>query len=83
MEEHQFDFYKTNDMALVAFLRTTGHTPQAVRYEDTTCYWVFLYNDAIVTLVSEFSLGNALAEPREFSRQYGVTKQEMYRATRR
>jgi len=72
------EFHKTNDMALVTFLKCTGYTVQGVRLEGSTCYWFFRVSEGLIDAIDDFSSGDALVEPREYNRQFSQTKREMF-----
>lgn len=72
------DFYRTNDMAMVTFLKISGHAVQRVFWEAATCYWIFRVTDVLLNQVSEFLAGDARIEPREYNRVFNQTKREFY-----
>lgn len=71
------DYYRTNSMALVSFLKINDHTPQAIRWEGDSCYWYFDKSNNLMELVEEFMTGEALVEPREYNRVFGLTKRDL------
>lgn len=72
------DFYRTNDMAMVTFLKISGHAVQRVFWEAGTCYWVFRAVEILLEQVDEFLAGNARIEPREYNKVFNHTKREFY-----
>lgn len=72
------DFYRTNDMAMVTFLKINGHAVQGVRWEAGTCYWLFRVSEVMLSQVEMFLSGKARIEPREFNRVFSHTKREFY-----
>lgn len=72
------DFYRTNDMAMVTFLKISGHSVQKVFWEAGTCYWVFRVSEVLLELIDTFLAGNARIEPREYNRVFNSTKREFY-----
>jgi hypothetical protein len=71
-------FYRTNDMAMVTFLKTRGHPVQAVLWHGDTCYWNFRATDSLLDATEDFLEGLANVEPREYSRIFNETKREFY-----
>ena len=79
--QHDMDpekFEKTNDMALVTFLKMKGYAPQDVQWQGSTCYWFFRVSDGMILAIDEFTSGKALVEPREYNRTFTQTKREFY-----
>lgn len=76
LDPHEFE--KTNDMALVTFLKMRGYTAQEVRWEGSTCYWYFRVTDGLLDLIDDFTNGEALVEPRDYNRTFTQTKREFY-----
>ena len=74
------EFHKSNDMALVTFLKMKGNATQETRWEGATCYWYFRLSDGLVSAIDEFTSGKALVEPREYNRTFTQTKREFYEA---
>lgn len=72
------EFHKTNDMALVTFLKIKGHTVQGTRMEGATCYWFFRMSENLVDCIDEFASGNGRVEPREYNRVFSQTKGEFF-----
>lgn len=72
------DFYRTNDMAMVTFLKISGHSVQKVMWEADTCYWVFWARETLLAQVEMFLAGEARIEPREYNRVFNSTKREFY-----
>jgi hypothetical protein len=73
-------FYRTTDMALVTWLRYSGHEPQAVSWQQRQCGWIFHRNHQLMERVDAFHEGSAKPEVREYNRLFGVTKAEFYNA---
>jgi len=57
--------YKTSDIVLAAYLRTTGHTLHTIEKEGQK--GTFVFNDVPDTAVSEYDLGNARVDPIAFN----------------
>lgn len=72
------DFYRTNDMAMVTYLKISGHPVQRVLWEAGTCYWLFRISEVMLSQVEMFLSGQARIEPREFNRVFSHTKREFY-----
>lgn len=72
------DFYRTNDMAMVTYLKISGHAVQRVFWEAGTCYWIFRITDVLLSQVDVFLMGDARIEPREYNRVFNHTKREFY-----
>lgn len=72
------EFYRTNDMAAVTFLKLKGHPVQEVIWQMETCFWVFRITEALLDDNEEFADGQARVEPREYNRVFGETKKELY-----
>jgi len=72
------EFHRTNDMALVTFLKMQGHAVQMVQWDGNTCFWYFRLSDGLKSLVGEFTEGRGLVEPREYNRMFSLTKREFY-----
>jgi hypothetical protein len=70
--------YRTNDMAMVTYLKLCGHAVQQVYWESDTCYWSFLVSETLVSEVDKFLSSQARVEPREFNRVFNTTKREFY-----
>lgn len=70
--------YRTNDMALVSFLRMNGHSVQSVFWSNETCYWTFYPTDALLELADQFTQGGAQVEPRDYNKFFNITKRELY-----
>lgn len=71
-------FHKSDDMALVTFLKMEGFTPQQVGWDRATCYWWFRLTDDVLTAIEVFDGGDARVEPREFNKMFASTKREFY-----
>lgn len=80
MNDEEYEFHKSNDMALVTFLKMSGHSTQKTEFEGQTCYWFFRLSDDLVDKLDEFTSGEALVEPREYNRQFAHTKSEFWRS---
>lgn len=77
------DTFRTDDMAMVTYLRILGHPVQDVFWVDTVCYWRFLVSPSLLEAKEDFVRGLARVEPREFSKNYGTTKSELHHANPR
>lgn len=78
--EDLLEFHKTNDMALVTFLKMNGHSVQSTKWEGGTCYWFFRLSDGLVDKIDEFTSSEARVEPKEYNRTFSQTKREFYEA---
>ncbi len=76
--DHLDQFYRTNDMALVTFLRLEGQVHQAVVWEHHTCYWIFERTNGLSESIDAFNEGIALVEPKAWSKMYNITKTEFH-----
>lgn len=74
------DYHRTSDMALVAWLKMEGHSPQKVAWEGDTCYWYFRITGTVLALCDDFAEGRALVEPKEYNRHYQQSKREFFNA---
>ena len=72
--------HKTNDMALVSYLKVLSHTPQEVIFEGQTCYWYFTETDGLMDAIDVFGAGDAMVEPREYNKHFAHTKREFWQA---
>lgn len=72
------EFYRTNHMALVAFLRMEGHSSQSMRWEGGTCYWYFDKSDVLLELCDRYHGGTARVEPKEYNRVFGIVREELF-----
>lgn len=71
-------FWRTNDMAFATYLKLEGFSSQNVSWQYGTCYWVFRVTDGLLDVVRKFEEGQALVEPREYSKAFSLTKKEFY-----
>lgn len=82
MNDHQRldpnDFFRSNDMGVVTYLRIEGHTSQAMDWEGRTCYWVFAKTPSLMEHVEKFQSDQAQVNPRVYNRRYAETKREFY-----
>ena len=76
--EDEFEEYKSNDMAMVTYLRLNGLQPQGQDYQNGVCYWKFEYSEALRHLRDDFAMDRALVNPKEFSRHFAITKRELF-----
>lgn len=74
------EVYKTDDMALVTFLRMNYHVPHEVVWDHNTCWWEFESTDKLTSDAAAFVDNIAVCNPREFSRQFKLTRQEFHQA---
>lgn len=72
------DFFRTDNMGMVTFLKMKGHTVQTVEWRGPTCFWNFRVTDSLLDLTEDFLSGEAVVEPQEYSRRYRETKKEFY-----
>lgn len=74
-EETLFETTTTN---LAAYLVYCEHTVVEFKFREGRCTFVFRRNKALDEDVVRFTGGNALVEPREFSKVYGTVRSEMF-----
>jgi hypothetical protein len=72
------EFYRTNDMALVTYLKLMGHAVQAWNWIGDTFYWYFDKGDALLGSVDDFLSDAARVNPREYNKMFNSTKREFY-----
>jgi hypothetical protein len=76
------DFYRTNDMALVTFLKLEGQAVQSVVWDVGTCYWIFDRSASLLESVDAFMEDKATVKPKEYNRVFSQTKREFYESKR-
>jgi hypothetical protein len=74
----EYDEVRTNDVALVAYLKLKGHTAMTVAWKDGICNWTF--NGMAVDDATDFLTDNALVNPRDYTKYFGQAKREMQQA---
>lgn len=76
--------WRTDDISLAAFLRCDDHEVVRVEleYVDNTSFGYFVFVDCtqLRESISDFISGEALVEPRMFSRTFGQLKSSIYAA---
>lgn len=76
--------WRTDDISLAAFLKCEDHTVRRVEleYVDNTSFGYFVFVDCVRlrNSITEFLGGEALVEPRTFSRTFGQLKSSIYAA---
>jgi hypothetical protein len=72
------EFYMTNDMALVTWLRLNRQSVQHIQWRGNNCHWAFRVNDVLLELVKEYMADKAMVNPKEFNRSFSDTKRELY-----
>lgn len=79
-ENTKYDTVRTDDMALAAYLKLMGHTPDNVHYdrEADSCRWTF--NEFAVEDAADFLEDAARVNPRDYTKAFGAAKREMYQA---
>lgn len=75
-------FYRTSDMAMVTFLRLSGHDVQSIVWEESVCYWVFRATDGLFEITDQFGRGESRVDPRLFNRDFAKTKSEFHSSQR-
>lgn len=84
MTDQEISSWRTNDMAMAAWLKMHGHTPQEVAFNDdsqpSNCYWIFLVTSSLVDLIDTFQSQEAWVRPQEYNKMYAQCKTEMYEA---
>lgn len=80
MDSAEFLEVKTDDLALVSYLKLKGHTPIEVQWDGglNVCRWRF--DRTAVSDATDFLEDRALVNPRDFTKSFANTKREMYRA---
>lgn len=76
----QVDDFKTDDMALVTYLRMHGHQPVEVVFVGNFCTWRFEDRGHLPELVREFQSNEAVARVKEYSKHFKTTRSEFYEA---
>ena len=77
MENSQEQF-RTNDMAMVAYLKMKGHSVQRMEWNGKTCWWFFPAISTLLDQVDEFLGDTALVNPRQYNKCLSDTKREFY-----
>lgn len=72
------EFYRTNNLALAAFLRHQGHAHQGMQWQGETCFWYFDKSDPLLEIVDKFFKGDALVEPRAYNKVFGQIRKELF-----
>lgn len=75
------DVFKTDDMALAAFISLTI-APDRFEWDGDSCYWIFPKTDNLQGLVTDFSGGNARVDPKAFNARFAKMKREMFDANK-
>lgn len=71
--------YRTNDMALAAYLTMHGHMHQEMEKRNgRECVWVFRENEPLSRLTEAFLGGNAQVEPKTYLQEVSAVRREMY-----
>jgi len=70
--------FRSNDMALVTYLKMCGFSCQRTEWDGGTCYWYFMNGPRLLETAEMFATGEALVEPREYNKIFGLTKHEFY-----
>lgn len=78
----RYEGVRTDDVALVAYLRLMGHHPESVFYdlESNVCRWE--YGPDSVEEAETYLEDQAVVNPRRFTRSFGAAKREMFEAKR-
>jgi hypothetical protein len=74
----KIEYFRTNDMAMVTFLRLQDHPVQEVFWEAGTCYWRFMATSQLLSDVQAFEDDIAVVNPKRYNRAFSSTKQEFY-----
>jgi hypothetical protein len=73
------DTYRTNDMALAAYLNMHGHMHQRMEKRNgRECVWVFYQSEPLRRLCEGFLGGNAQVEPKRYLQEVSAVRKEMY-----
>lgn len=70
--------WKTDDMALAAYLMFMGDDVKDLEWEMDSCYFCFEETDDLLDHVQDFVSGDALVEPRRFNMIFGQLKKRMF-----
>lgn len=82
MSRRNKDLFRTDLMAMVAYLRYVGHVPLDCYYsvERDRCVWVFDNDQRLAQDVTAFRKDEVLVKPRDYSRAFAQAKRDMYDA---
>lgn len=73
------EHYRTNDMALAAYLTMHGHMHQSMEKRNgRECVWVFYTSEPLRRLVDGFLGGSAQVEPKTYLQEVSAIRREMY-----
>lgn len=72
------EFYRTNDMAMATYLKLEGHPCQGLVWNRNVCFWLFRVTDALLDATEDFLDRKARIEPRAYSKEFDVTRQEFF-----
>ena len=70
--------FVTEDMTLVAILKTKGIECSEMINQHGGCRWMFRPNDVIDQTLDEYNADECLVEPREFVKKLSLVRQDMY-----
>lgn len=73
------DTFITEDMTLVAVLKTRGIEYSKMENNYGGCRWLFPNSRVVQDIVEEYNNEEAYCEPREFAKKLGLVRSEMYR----
>lgn len=82
MTRRNKDLFRTDLMALVAYLRYVGHVPVECYFnlDRDRCVWVFRDAEDLQKDVVAFRKDEVLVRPRDYSRAFAQAKRDMYDA---
>jgi len=72
------DTWRTDDMALSAYLMIELKTDPALRWEMESCYFEFVETDDLLDAVQDFVSGESLIEPRTYNMAFAKLKKAVF-----
>lgn len=70
--------WRTDDMALAAYIALEGGIDPAMHWEMESCYFVFHDGKELEAAVTEFVSGRARVEPRQYNMTFSRLKKAMF-----
>jgi Domain of unknown function (DUF5659) len=70
--------FATEDMTLVAVLKTKGIECTEMQRHNGGCRWVFPSNKVIEETVSQYVQDDCAVEPREYTKKLSLVRRDMY-----
>ena len=78
LEVADVDSWRTQEMALVAFLSLQGIEHMNMERNGRSCFWYFEESDELHDKVDEYLQGDGLVEPRAFNDTFARIKRDMF-----